>query len=373
MKAKTIRYLTKFLYFLDVKKCRRLKISPKSILFPVIWITNRCNLRCKMCDQWKTDPKIISKELTTKEWYSFVDSAYRMHVAVIVITGGEPFLREDIFDILRYIYKKGIACHVCTNGSLLDENTIDKLRDLKLDSISISLDSDREEIHNEMRGIDCFDKVVKGIKLLRHSIQEIKIGINCVITKRNFHDLYRIVPFVENLGVHQIKFDPIHTNLMHRRKNPYSFGNLFFTKEDIPELRHEINKLIYAVSRTKLLTTSSIFIKEIPNLYRNHSNKLPCYAGYISCAVDALGWVSPCDNFDGEENLRDKSLEEIWKSSSFQRLRQNVYNCNSCCWDTTHAELNIRCSAREFFKEFGQILKETNFYFIKNKTSKLKN
>ena len=115
-------------------------------------------------------------------------------------------------------------------------------------------------------------------------------------------------------------------------------------------------------SKSKLLTTSETFMKGITHLYNNQYSRLPCYAGYVSCAVDALGCVSPCDNFDGNENIRNKSLEEIWKSQAFQQLRNLVENCNSQCWDTTHAELNIRCSRWGFMREFNQILKEIRFY-----------
>jgi len=350
------------LHFVGVKKYRRQRVPPDSILFPIIWITNRCNLRCKMCNQWKTDPATLSEELTTREWYSFIDSASRMHVAVIIITGGEPLLRPDIFDILGYIKKKEIACHLCTNGALLNKATIDRLKSSRLNSISISVDSERAQMHNEIRGSDCFDTVIKGIKLLRQAMPEVNIGINSLITRKNFQDINRMVSFAENLKVNQIKFAPIHTNLSHKRKEVSSFGDLLFIEDDLPQLRLEINKVIRAASRTKLLTTSLSFMEGIPNLYDSQYCRVPCYAGYISCTVNALGWVSPCEDIEGNENLRSKSLEEIWRSSSFQQLREQVHNCMSKCWDTTHTELNIRCSLRGFVKEFRQVLKEINFY-----------
>lgn len=363
LKDKCLRQLKNIQYFIEVKRCRQQKVPPSGILFPIVWITNKCNLRCKMCDQWKTDPVLISQELSTQEWYSFVDSASRMHAVVIVITGGEPFLRKDIFGIIKFIRKKRISCHLCTNGTLLNKNTVDKLKDSGLNSISISLDSNCAEIHNEIRGVDCFDNVIGGIKLLKRMMPEIKIGINYVISKQNFRNMHQMIPFAEKLGVNQIKFGPIHTNLMHRKKSFSSFRNFLFVENDLPELRLEVDKLIYAASQTKLLTTSSTFMKAILNLYKNHPHRLRCYAGYISCAIDALGKVSPCDNFDGNENLRNKPLEEIWRSSSFQHLRNQVHDCASKCWDTTHTELNIRSSVWGFIREFNQTLKDMRFYF----------
>jgi len=351
-----------FLYFLEAKACRNKNAIPRSVLFPVIWVTNRCNLKCLMCDQWKTPPGLLSEELTTKEWFSFIDSASRMHASVIVITGGEPLLREDLPDIINYIRRRDIACHLCTNGTLLNEDIINKLKASKLNSISVSLDSFDPGTHNKLRGTDCFNDTVRNIKLLRRIAPTIKIGINYVITKQNFRNLYRMVYFAEELGVDQIKFDPIHTNLKHRQKSSHSFEGLILKQEDLVEFEYEIDRLIIIMSQTKLLTNSRFFMQGLSGLFRKEYYKLLCYAGYVSCAIDAFGRVSPCDNFDGSISLREKPLEEIWRSYSFQQFRKKVHNCHASCWDTTHAELNIRCSNLGFLKGFPQIIKETLFY-----------
>ncbi|MCK5492203.1 MAG: radical SAM protein, partial [Candidatus Omnitrophica bacterium] len=170
-----IKQTNNLISFIDVKRCRWKQIFSKNILFPIIWVTRRCNLRCRMCQQWQTSPEILNKELTTQEWNSFIDSAYKMKAAIIIITGGEPLLRPDIFDIIKYIRIYGISVHLCTNGTLLNEDTIKGFRLSGLDSISVSIDSYLRDIHNQMRGIVCYDEVVKGIKLMRKSLPDIKI------------------------------------------------------------------------------------------------------------------------------------------------------------------------------------------------------
>ena len=362
MFTQLVSQVKNLLYFLELKRCRKQNAIPGSILFPVIWITSRCNLRCKMCDQWKTSPELSLKELSMKEWFMFIDSASRMHAAVIVITGGEALLREDLFDIIKYIRSKRMACHVCSNGTLLNKSMVEKLRESKLNSISISLDSYSAEIHNKLRGIDCFNRVIEGIKLLKQHAPGIRVGINCVITKMNFRGLYHIVPYAESLGVDQIKFDTIHTNLRHKQKPYASFDGLVFEEGDIECLKLELVNLKRAISKTKLLTNSSTFINGMLRIEKEKVIGLPCYAGYVSCAIDAFGWVSVCDNLDGYENLKDRPLEKIWSSESFQKLRQSVKNCKSKCWDTSHAELNIRCSNLGFLKELSRIYKEMRFY-----------
>lgn len=359
---KILKQLNQVSSFFNLKRCRRFGSAPNSILFPVIWITNRCNLHCRMCNQWKTSQEESTQELSTKEWFSFIDSARRMHAAVIVITGGEPLLREDLFDIIKYIRDNKIACHLCTNGTLLNESNVRKLKDSGVNSVSVSLDSDCAQIHNKLRGTDCFDAVVEGIKLLRASAPALRIGINYVVTRINFRNLDRMIYFAQLLKVDQIKFDRVHTNLTHRGIAIANSAELIFTNDDLVSFKHEVGKLINAACKTKLLTNSRTFFEGMPVLSQAQAPGLDCYAGYISCAVDAFGRVSPCDNFDGEESLRDKPLEKIWQSSSFQKLRQKVHNCGHLCWDTTHTELNIRCSGRYFAKELCQIIKEIQYY-----------
>jgi MoaA/NifB/PqqE/SkfB family radical SAM enzyme len=168
--------------------------------------------------------------------------------------------------------------------------------------------------------------------------------------------------FAQRLKVDQIKFDRVHTNLRHRGMPISNSSELVFIKEDLASLKQEVGKLMNAASKIKLLTNSRTFLEGISVLSEAQTPDLDCYAGYISCAVDAFGRVSPCDNFDGGESLRQKPLEQIWQSFPFRKLCQKVHNCDSPCWDTTHTELNIRCSGRYFVKELVQMFKEMRFY-----------
>jgi AdoMet-dependent heme synthase len=360
---KILKQLSRLPLFMNLKRCRRLGAAPDSILFPVIWVTYRCNLDCRMCNQWKTGLDASAQELSTREWFSFIDSVKRMHAAVIVITGGEPLLREDIFEIIKHIRGNKVACHLCTNGTLLNEVNVRKLKDSGVNSVSVSLDSDLASIHDKMRRLDCFETVVNGIKLMRSLAPEIKIGINYVVTKINFRNLDRMLAFAQKLGVDQIKFDRVHTNLMHRGLPLADCAQLLFTDEDLVAFKEEVAKLIKAASKTRLLTNSRTFLEGMPVLSSAKACGLDCYAGYVSCAVDPYGRVSPCDNFDGQESVRrQKPLEEIWQSASFRNLRTKVQHCDNLCWDTTHTELNIRCSGKYCAKELRQIIKEIRYY-----------
>lgn len=364
----TVSQLRNVLSFIEVKKCRYLKKCPTSLLFLLLWVTNRCNLQCKMCGQWKAEGEDISQELSTRQWCDIIDSAVKMKTAVISITGGEPFLREDIFEIIDYIKKRKIASHICTNGTMFNEDVIKRLKKSPPNSISISLDSDKAEIHNDLRGVDCFDTVVRGINLLKRNIPESNIGINYLITRRNFYNMDRMVFFAEKLGVNQIKFAPLHSNLMYKCKRLSGFDSLFFTKQQLSEVQSEIYKLIRALSKTKLYTNSRSFLKGLFNLHTGQYEKINCYAGYVSCAVSPLGRVSPCYGIEGIESVRNKLLPQIWQSDGFGQLRKQAGICGSNCWDTTNTELNIRCSTKGFIRDFFQILKDIRFYLKKHRS-----
>ena len=350
------------LYFLDIKRCRRLSLAPNSIPFLFLWVTNQCNLQCKMCDQWKMHNKNFPKELSTEEWFSAIDSAAKMNTLSISVTGGEPLLRPDIFQILESIHKKGISSHLCTNGALLNKAMVEKLMHSPPTSISISIYSQEAKIHNELRGNDCFNTAIRGLKLLKEKLPKTKIGINHLICKKNFKNMDQMVPFAESLGVDRLNIELIHTNLQHKNKPLGSFKGLLFSKEDMPQLRSEITKFMMAISKTNLKTLSKTYIEGIPRVFNRNNDMLPCYAGYVSCAIDPFGRVSPCEDIEGVDSIRDKPLEDIWKSHSFRELCKKASNCSCNCWDTSHAELNIRCSTKGLVSEFGQILKDIDYY-----------
>ena len=347
---------------LDVKRCRLLNRCPKTIPFIVMWITNRCNLRCKICDNWKINSKMHSQELSIKEWDSMVDSAAKMRTLIIGITGGEPFLRKDIFKILERIHKNGIKSHICTNGTLLNKTTVNKLVHSPPYSISVSIDGPESKIHDGLRGKKCFSKVIKGIHLLKEKLPSTKVGINFVMCKKNFFVTSQMVPFAQQLGVDRLNILPLHTNLQHRHKPLSSFEGLLFNKEDISKLKREIKKFRNKISKTNFQTVSDTFIQGIPYFFQSQKKTNYCYAGYISCAIDPFGYVSPGDDMGGVESIRNKKLESIWNSLSFRQLCTKVRKCQDNCWDTTHSELNIKCSLYRLFKERGKILKELNYY-----------
>ncbi|HNQ49887.1 MAG TPA: radical SAM protein [Candidatus Omnitrophota bacterium] len=353
-----------------VKTRRFWNRAPETVMFPVVWITGRCNLRCAMCSQWRTLREHNELEMSTEQWKRFIDEVADMRVRVLTITGGEPLLRDDLAEIVAHAKGRGIPVHLCTNGTLIDNRRAGLLAASGLDSVSISIDSSDPRVHNAIRGADCHSRAVDAVRCLRAASPRIRIGINCVISSRNVSGIEFMVAFAEELGADQIKFDSIHTNLMHGKALREETGKYSFCESDMPRVRQEMERLRSAIAKSRLLSNSQYFLERIAAGPGANGRHLPCYAGYISCTVDAFGRVSCCDHMTGEKSLKNETFASIWRSPYFKSMRDDVKRCRECCWDSTHGELNIRCSARCIAAQWKQLFRELDFYCAKDRSGK---
>ena len=131
-----------------------------------IAITGRCNLHCRYC--YYADEMTARSDLPTERWLSFFDELGRLAVQRIYITGGEPFTRPDLFELIDGIIANRMRYALLTNGTLLTEETLAQFdagkRRLRLDYIQVSIDGSRAEIHNKSRP-DSFERAIRGLRL----------------------------------------------------------------------------------------------------------------------------------------------------------------------------------------------------------------
>jgi MoaA/NifB/PqqE/SkfB family radical SAM enzyme len=334
-----------------------LRRSPGCLPILLLSLTSRCNLRCKMCGV----PERAARggdELTTDEWKEVLASAARLGTILVSITGGEALLRSDVFEIIDHAHRLGMAVHLCTNGTTISEGVLRQLRASRVDTLSISLESTVAEAHDGLRGDGTFQRVVQSLRALA---PELRVGINCLITAQNYRSIAAMIPFAESLRVQQIKFAPIHTNLQHRHKPREEFAGLLFTREELDSLEIEVQKVMTAARRSRLLTNSTRFLAGVSRLY-GQPRRFRCYAGYATCTVDPVGVVTPCWDVDSTLSVRDSPLDAIWRSEEFHALRRQVHRCGCACWDTTNAELSLRLSVRSVLGQVGQAWREAGFY-----------
>lgn len=330
--------------YLNIKISRLLHRSPATLPILLLWVTDRCNLNCRMCgDQWRS--QVQCSRLDLGEITEVVRAAGRLKTMVISVTGGEPLLHPDIMRILGAITDQGIASNICTNGTLITQELVKELAATSLRSVSISLDGSNAAEHDLIRGrAGAFDAAIEGIRLLRENLPEVAVNLNCTLTRENFRKLPGILALAGRLGCRKINLAPVHTNLQHRNRPKENFSDLLFDHEELSLLAQELIKSRVLAKELGLRLSSSTFLDNIPRFYTEPQRWHQCYAGYASCAVSPWGDVSPCADLDSTLNIRDRPLDEIWRSAEFQELRNRVDKCPGPCWDTTNAEIAIRFS-----------------------------
>ena len=170
----------------------------------VVWnVTRRCNLRCVHCYSQSED-RGYSGELSLDEGKSLIDDLAGFGSPVILFSGGEPLIRPDILDLIRYATQQGRRAVLSTNGTLIAPALAEKLKDIGLSYVGISLDG-LQETHDAFRGFSgTFARVMAAIK----NCQDVglKVGLRFTINKRNFKDIPGIFDLVEEKRIPRICF-----------------------------------------------------------------------------------------------------------------------------------------------------------------------
>jgi len=343
---------------------RYLGRPPRYLPVLLLFVTERCNLRCRSCGVCDLAALSAKKDvLSAAQWkHVLKTAAEKLGTTLVSISGGEPLLRTDIYEIISSAVDNGMSVHICTNGVLIDKERALLLRDSGVSTVSISLESPDQETHDYLRGVNTFPAVVDAIKMLRDYAPRVRIGINYLITRRNYRNMAEMVAFAESLGVHQLKFAPIHTNLLHRHKAKDEYDDLLFREEDLAELEREVNRARKACAGSTLATTSDAFFSGMVQLYRS-PKKFRCYAGYAVCAINASGDVSPCCDKDSRFNVLKQPLDVIWRDREFHKLRKQVHRCKAECWDTTNTELSLRLRPFSLLSDFSRNWNDLLYYF----------
>lgn len=334
---------------------------PRYLPILIAFVTYRCNLRCAMCGLCELREQSTLSELTTEEWFSVLDSASRLGTMIISISGGEPLLRKDLEEIIYHAELRNIATHLCTNGSMIDERRAISLRESRLRTISFSLDSADPQIHDTLRGPFQFESTLEGIHTIRAKAPRIKISINTVITRLNYKGLSRLVELAKALGAYQIKFAPLHTNLLHRYKHDSVWRQFFIPPEEVVELKRELQLAQVLCKKYRILTTSYTFYQGIPQSIIA-PNPFTCYAGFLDCIITPDGRVGSCCDYESPLSVRNQTLEQIWYSPKFHSNRLLVCQCKKYCWDTTNTEFSLRLDPATFVRELPTMWREFLFY-----------
>lgn len=314
-----------------------------------ISLTYRCNLRCKMCSIANSLPK--EEELSIKQLFHAIDEAADYGIREVLFTGGEPFLREDIFKICEYSYNKGLRSIITTNGAVIDTNIAEAIVKSKINHIHFSLDG-LEETNDFFRGKGVFNRVLEAIDILnekRRNNRSFSIGIACTVMDNNVKELGGIVKLADELNVDVINFQPLVTdnaNFLNK-----SLPLFWVKKENIPILKQELIKI-------RDYKSKHVTIYEEPRLeflVKYYERRLSrrdwlCFGGYKTvfiCYSKREPLVYSCHGICG--NLDKISLKKAWQSKEAYKLRIHSKNCKNLCMQS--------CYSLEAAQGFGNLVK----------------
>ena len=193
-------------------------------------LTSRCNFNCPMCyvHSKENDKNCIKSELTAQQWLKIAKDAKDRGMVFALLTGGEPLIRKDFFDIYYGMQEMGIVISINTNGSLLKGEILEKFLENPPFRFNISLYGGSNDTYRDMCGIGAYDDVKESIRALRNA--GVEVSLNLSITPYNHHDLERIYNDAKELNVNvrasSYMYPSIRVN-----GDQYGCGNRFSPKE----------------------------------------------------------------------------------------------------------------------------------------------
>lgn len=312
--------------------------------------TRTCNLKCVHCYS-SSECKKYDNELTTEEALKFIDDLADFNVPVILFSGGEPLMRDDFFTLAQHAKEKGIRPTLSTNGTLITPEVAQKIKDVGVGYVGISLDGLRE-VNDKFRGVPgAFDRAMQGIRNCRAIGQ--RVGLRFTINKSNFHDVGAILDLMEAENIDRICFYHlvysgrgnaiVHDDLSHEETRQVldliidrveDFHKRGLKKEILMVDNHADSVYLYLKYKDKDPERA----KYIYNLIKTNGGNR---SGIAFSNVDNEGYVHP-DQFMQHHsfgNVKERPFKEIWMDES-NPLMAGLKNrkallqgrCQHCTW-----------------------------------------
>ncbi len=285
--------------------------------------TYRCQMRCKMCDIWQnpTDP---TKEIKPEELKMLprMDSCN--------ITGGEPFLRDDLEEFVRIMFEKTDRIVISTSGYHV-ERILALAKKFPNIGIRVSIEGLPKK-NDELRGRkDGFDRGLRTLLGLRKlGIKDIGFGIT--VSNKNSEDMLWLYELAKELNMEFATATFHNSFYFHKDDN-------FVTNKD--EVITNFEKLINDLLKEKSIKSwyRAFFNLGLVNYIRGNKRILPCEAGTVNFFIDPYGEVLPCNGMEEQYwyksmgNIRDvENFDDIWKSKRAEEVRELVRSCPKNCW-----------------------------------------
>ncbi|MFH0775064.1 MAG: radical SAM protein [bacterium] len=321
----------------------------------VAWnITNRCNLSCCHCYISASD-KEYQNELSTQEAKGLIDDLANMGVSLLLLSGGEPLLRPDIFELGALAKERGIETAISSNGSLITFDVAKKIKDSGFSYVGISLDGLRET-HNKFRRVEgAFDKALEGLRLLKK--EGIKAGVRLTITKLNLKELPGIIELVLSEGIKRLCIYNLVYTGRGRDITEYDLDN----SERGEYIEYLLKKAEELSDRLEILTVCNpadgvSLLNYVPQEEKERTRKhllmySGCSAGKKLVCIDPKGDLYPCQFWrESLGNIREKGFSQIWNENEFLvKLREKEHYLTGRCGECKYKDICGGCRVRAGF------------------------
>jgi len=297
--------------------------TPTNPLALIAELTHRCPLHCVYCSN-PLELQSRSNELSTEIWSRVFREAAELGVLQADFTGGEPLARPDIVDLVRVARAAGLYVNLITSGLPLDEKKLAALVEAGLDHFQLSFQGAREETANEISGAKSHAQKLRVLEWLKQ--HRVAVTLNFVIHRRNIDQLTEMAALAESSSATRIEF-----------ANVQYYGWAFANRENLLPTREQLDRSIAVIKREQERLEGRIRVEYVvPDYYAKYPK--PCMGGWgrklmlITPSGEALpchaAKVIPALSF---ENVRDRSLREIWNhSAAFQKFRGEDWMQEPC-------------------------------------------
>lgn len=299
-----------------------------------ISITNICNLSCPYCFR-NSKSSDISNELTLSDWKKIFDKLKQANVLRVLITGGEPFARNDLSQIIKMIFEHKIQISIATNGTIINESVLDLLSKYRMavNYVQVSLDGNQPQNNDLTRGLGSFEKSINMIKLLK----SIDVHVSCRITlqKNNYKEFRQIYEYIHNeLKVADItvnEVQPVGRGKENSELNLTEQERIEFIKNN-EDIILKINFMDCEISRLIRLLYPYINQNVIGGKLRT------CTRAYKGFHILQDGFIVPCDTMSELKLANILTIDDIsdfWENNEIlKKLRErneiNLLNFNKC-------------------------------------------
>ena len=335
--------------------------SPR-ILKVTYEISFRCNLKCATCFFWRDDAwkktlnKVASgKELDTAGAIAAINNIARSGARAVTITGGEPFIRKDINQIIEHLGKTGLSTTIATNGTLLSKSHAKQLVESRINTLSFSVDGP-EAINDRIRGKNVYLRLRQAVRSVMHAKASLaskypRITMNTTISALNLDELEKIIDVACDLGIGN--FSIHHTMFVNPdaiKKSPdwIYLPKDFKLSETLINNRAQTEKLKEKIElirkRARKMGVRVEFFpdlkgEEIEKYYldADYSFRDRCYYPWVETRISPSGDIYACDMGFKAGNILEDELRNVWNGKKYRQFRSALKNaklfpfCRKCC------------------------------------------